>query len=140
MKLPLSRLFPEVEMWIAIELIREPIARPQPWTVPFGPETGSLVEFYGIVRETEGGGKITALQYEAYASMAEKVMREKITRLEQRHPCQAVRIVHRLGPVRLGESAIYVGIQSRHRGEGFLFLQDFMDELKKDVPIWKQVA
>ena len=124
-------------MRIDIELTNEPIARPQRWPVPFDPETGSLVEFYGLVRETEGTAKISSLRYEAYASMAEKVMREKIAVLGKKHPCQAIRIVHRLGLVPKGESAIYVGIQSRHRREGFLFLQEFMDEFKKDVPIWK---
>jgi molybdopterin synthase catalytic subunit len=127
-------------MWISLELTRDPIARPQPWPVPFGPETGSLVEFFGIVRETEGPAKIASLHYEAYGAMAEKVMRAKIDLLEKRHPCQAIRVVHRLGEIPIGESAIYVGIQSRHRQAGFLFLQDFMDELKRDVPIWKQVA
>jgi molybdopterin synthase catalytic subunit len=124
-------------MWISIELTEQPIARPQTWTVPFDLETGSLVEFYGIVRETEAAAKIPSLRYEAYASMAEKVMREKIALLEKKHPCEAIRIVHRLGIVPKGESAIYVGIQSRHRREGFLLLQEFMDEFKKDVPIWK---
>jgi molybdopterin synthase catalytic subunit len=124
-------------MWIDIELTQEPIARPQTWPVPFDPETGSLVEFFGIVRETEGENKIPSLRYEAYASMAEKVMREKIALLEKKHPCQAIRIVHRVGVVPKGESAIYVGIQSKHRREGFLFLQEFMDEFKRDVPIWK---
>ena len=127
-------------MQIAIELTREPIARPQVWPEPAAAETGSLVEFYGIVRATEGAAKIDSLHYEAYASMAEKVMREKIALLQKKHPCQAIRIVHRLGPVPAGQGAIYVGIQSRHRREGFLFLQEFMDEFKKDVPIWKQVA
>jgi molybdopterin synthase catalytic subunit len=124
-------------MQIDIALTQEPIERPQAWDVPFDPETGSLVEFYGVVRETEGVAKISSLRYEAYASMAEKVIREKIADLEKKHPCQAIRIVHRLGLVPKGESAIYVGIQSRHRQEGFLFLQEFMNEFKKDVPIWK---
>ncbi len=124
-------------MWIDITLTPEPIARPQNWNVPFDPEIGSLVEFYGIVRETENAAKISSLRYEAYISMAEKIMREKIAELEKKYPCQAIRIVHRLGIVPKGESAIYVGIQSRHRREGFLFLQEFMDEFKKDVPIWK---
>ena len=127
------------QMKIEIEFTQQPIARPQKWAVPCEPETGSLVEFYGIVRETEGADKIASLQYEAYASMAEKVMREKIALLEKKHPCQAIRIVHRLGLIPKGESAIYVGIQSRHRREGFLFLQEFMDEFKKDVPIWKLI-
>jgi molybdopterin synthase catalytic subunit len=125
-------------MEITIELTREPIARPQ----PFSPdaETGSLVEFFGLVRRTENADAISALHYEAYETMAEKIMREKIALLEKRHPCQSVRVVHRLGEVPVGEPAIYVGIRSRHRGEGFRFLQEFMDELKKDVPIWKRVS
>jgi molybdopterin synthase catalytic subunit len=127
-------------MWISIELTREAIARPQAWSVPWGPETGAVVEFFGMVRATEGPDQIAVLRYEAYDAMAEKVMREKIALLEQRHPCQAIRIVHRLGEVPQGESAIYVGIQASHRGEAFAFLRDFMDELKKDVPIWKVVA
>lgn len=124
-------------MQIDIVLTRDPIARPQPWAVPLDSETGSLVEFYGIVRATEGSSAISSLHYEAYASMAEKVIREKIALLETLHPCRAIRVVHRLGKVPVGESAIYVGLQSPHRREGFLFLQAFMDELKKDVPIWK---
>ena len=124
-------------MEVTIELAQDPITRPQTWRVPVDSETGSLVEFYGIVRETEGTEKISSLRYEAYAAMAEKVMREKIATLEKKHPCRAIRIVHRLGIIPIGESAIYVGIQSRHRREGFLFLQEFMDEFKKDVPIWK---
>ena len=125
-------------MEITIELTREPIARPQP--VSADAETGSLVEFFGLVRRTENSEAIGSLHYEAYETMAKKIMREKIALLEKRHPCQSVRIVHRLGEVAVGEAAIYVGIRSRHRGEGFRFLQEFMDELKKDVPIWKRVA
>jgi len=124
-------------MQIEIIFTQEPITRPQAWPIPHGAETGSLVEFYGIVREIEGTEKIPSLHYEAYASMAEKVIREKIALIETKYPCQAVRIVHRLGIIPKGESAIYVGLQSKHRREGFLFLQEFMDEFKKDVPIWK---
>jgi molybdopterin synthase catalytic subunit len=124
-------------MWISIEFTDKPIMRPQTWPVPFDAEIGALAEFYGIVRETEGADKISSLKYEAYASMAEKVMREKIVLLEKKHPCQAVRVVHRLGTVPKGESAIYVGVQSSHRQEAFSFLREFMDEFKKDVPIWK---
>jgi molybdopterin synthase catalytic subunit len=125
-------------MHIEIEFTREPIARPQEWAIPLEPETGALVEFCGIVRETEGAAKIASLSYEAYSSMAGKVMREIIAGLEKKHACQAIRVVHRLGVVPRGESAIYVGIRSCHRQEGFLMLQEFMDVFKKDVPIWKR--
>jgi len=125
-------------MRVEIILTRDPIARPQP--APLDAETGSLVEFFGLVRGTEAGAPIDALTYESYDAMAEKIMREKIAFLQKRHPIQGIRVVHRLGRVPRGEAAIYVGIQSAHRGEGFRFLQEFMKELKQDVPIWKQVV
>jgi len=40
--------------------------------------------------------------------------------------------------VSAGEAAIYVGIASAHRAEGFALLAAFMDRLKQDVPIWKR--
>jgi molybdopterin synthase catalytic subunit len=125
-------------MEISIELTLEPIPRAPSW--PVGAEVGSLVEFFGLVRGEENGAEITALDYEAYEEMAKKIMREKILRLGKKYPCRAVRVVHRTGRVPVGESAIYVGVQSRHRQEGFLFLQEFMDELKRDVPIWKRAT
>ncbi len=125
-------------MQIHIAFTTEPIGRPQDW--PAQPDVGSLVEFYGQVRASEGAEPIAALHYEAYTAMAEKVMREKLESLASVHPCHAVRVIHRLGSVAVGESAIYVGIQSRHRREGFALLAAFMDELKKDVPVWKSIA
>jgi molybdopterin molybdotransferase len=46
-------------------------------------------------------------------------------------------VIHRIGVVPVGEAAIYVGIAGRHRAEAFALLGEFMDRLKKDVPIWK---
>ena len=127
-------------MHLEILLTELPIERPQMWEAAMDAETGSFVEFYGSVRKTEGQDEIASLHYEAYESMVEKVIREKIALLEKKYPCQALRIVHRLGQVSVGESAIYVGVRSRHRREGFLLLQGLMDEFKRDVPIWKRVS
>ena len=104
------------------------------------PGAGALVRFEGRVRGEEKGATIDALQYEAYASMAKQQM-EKIARnLDARHPCLAVRVRHRVGRVPVGEAAILVEISARHRREAFAFLAEFMDELKRDVPIWKAVS
>ena len=118
----------------------EEVGQPQAWSRAASSETGALVEFYGLVRGQEAGAPIVAIDYEAYPAMAERVMREKLHALGQRHPVQAARVVHRLGRIPVGAAAIYVGLRSRHRREGFLLLQEFMDELKRDVPIWKVAA
>jgi len=101
---------------------------------------GVLVEFQGVVRGGEDGQSISALDYEAYPEMAVRQIRRLLETISTRHPCLAVRVIHRLGLVLVGETAIYVGIISRHRAEGFALLSEFMDRLKQDVPIWKRRA
>lgn len=101
---------------------------------------GAWVEFRGVVRGEESGQAIAALEYEAYAPMAEREMRRLLTELSGANPCLAARVIHRIGIVPVGEAAIYVGIAARHRAEAFALLAGFMDRLKQDVPIWKRRA
>jgi molybdopterin synthase catalytic subunit len=37
----------------------------------------------------------------------------------------------------VGDTAIYLRVDSKHRSEGFRMMEEFMNRLKKDVPIWK---
>ena len=101
---------------------------------------GAVARFDGIVRESENGARISALEYEAYQPMAEKVIREILRELGNGHPVELARVYHRTGIVPVGESAILVEVHSRHRGEAFAVLTKFMDRLKQDVPIWKVKA
>ncbi|MFO1514456.1 MAG: molybdenum cofactor biosynthesis protein MoaE [Verrucomicrobiota bacterium] len=84
--------------------------------------------------------RIAALEYEAYAPMAEREMRRLLSELTTAQPCLAACVIHRIGVVPVGEAAIYVGIAARHRAEAFALLAGFMDRLKQDVPIWKRRA
>lgn len=102
--------------------------------------SGAVVEFAGLVRGEEDGRAIEALDYEAYEDMArsqtEKILRE----LGKAFPCHLVRVAHRVGRVAVGEAAILVRIEAKHRAEAFGLLSAFMDRLKQDVPIWKSVS
>jgi len=122
-------------MSIEVVLTTRPIVRPCP--MPVSDRCGALAEFYGTVRGEENGRPIRALHYEAYETMAQTLLETIAADRLREHPCHAVRIVHRLGEVPVGEAAIYVGALSAHRREAFAFLAAFMDRLKTDVPIWK---
>lgn len=123
-------------MRLTLHLGPEPIpaSLPAPLT---GPGIGALAEFRGLVRGEEQGHPIAGLVYEAYQPMAEREITRIVDALVTAHPCLAVHIRHRLGPIPVGEAAIYVGVVSRHRAEAFAVLAGFMDRLKIDVPIWK---
>lgn len=123
-------------MRITLHLGPEPI----PPTLPppdAGPGIGALAEFRGLVRGEENGQPIGGLLYEAYQPMASREITRILDELSVAHPVHAVRVIHRLGPIPVGEAAIYIGVAARHRAEAFALLAGFMDRLKQDVPIWK---
>ncbi|RME92055.1 MAG: molybdenum cofactor biosynthesis protein MoaE [Verrucomicrobia bacterium] len=127
-------------MEIEVQLTTEPIEPPPMGAVLRGGSCGAWAEFTGVVRGEEDGRPIAALEYEAYEPMALRVMRDILARLGERHPCHAVRVIHRVGIIPVGEAAIWIGVAAGHRQEAFAMLSEFMDELKKDVPIWKRRA
>lgn len=123
-------------MKIEIQITREKIAAPKFYEEFYG-GGGAIAEFSGIVRDLENGEKISALEYEAYSPMAENEMRRILESLAQKHPILAATVIHRIGVIPVGEAAIYLGVMSKHRGEAFAVLTEFMNGLKQEVPIWK---
>lgn len=123
-------------MEIKIQLTTSPIAETIP--PPTEGATGAWVEFRGVVRGEENGQSILALEYEAYPEMAEREIRRLLETLAVKLPCLAAQIIHRVGVIPVGETAIYIGVAARHRGPALALLAEFMDRLKQDVPIWKR--
>src|SRR5450432_2355716 len=125
-------------MEIEIELTTSPIA--EKILPPASGAAGAWLEFRGVVRGEENSQPIAALEYEAYPEMAEPEIRRLLESLAIKHPCLAARVIHRVGVIPAGETAIYVGVAARHRSEAIALLAEFMDRLKQDVPIWKRRA
>jgi molybdopterin molybdotransferase len=125
----------EIEIQFTDRPIAETILPPgQPGAV------GAWLEFRGVVRGEENGQTIRALEYEAYPEMAGREIRRLLQEISARHPCRAAKVIHRVGVIPVGETTIYVGVASPHRGEAIALLAEFMDRLKQDVPIWKRRA
>jgi len=125
-------------MEIEVQLTRDPI--PEKFPPSASCAHGAWLEFRGVVRGEEHGCEISALEYEAYPDMASHEIRRLLQEIGSRHPCLAATVVHRIGVIPAGETAIYAGIVSAHRGEAIALLTEFMDRLKEDVPIWKRRA
>ena len=107
---------------------------------PSATSLGAWVEFRGVVRGEENGLPIAALEYETYSPMAEHEMRRIIEAIASAKPCLFARVIHRVGIIPVGEAAIYVGVAGKHRAEAFGLLTEFIDGLKRNVPIWKRRA
>ncbi len=99
---------------------------------------GAAVYFSGVVRGSEASQPISAIEYECFRPMAEHQFHQLFDELERRWPVESVRLVHRIGVVKVGEPSLWVEVVTPHRGESFAACQWLIDELKRVVPIWKK--
>lgn len=101
-------------------------------------QMGAAVYFLGVVRGTEGDAAINAIEYEAFHRMAEHQFNLLFDELQKRWPIESVRLVHRIGVVKVNEPSLWVEVIAPHRGEAFAACQWLIDEMKRVVPIWKK--
>ena len=99
---------------------------------------GAVVYFVGAVRDVEEGRNISAIEYEAFQQMVEHQFELIFQEMEKRWPIESVRLVHRIGVVKVNEPSLWVEVVAPHRGEAFAACQYLIDEMKSVVPIWKK--
>ena len=99
---------------------------------------GAAVYFAGVVRGVEEGRAINAIDYEAFQGMAEHQFDLIFQEMEKRWPIESVRLVHRIGVVKVNEPSLWVEVVAPHRGEAFAACQYLIEEMKRVVPIWKK--
>ncbi|MBA3548208.1 MAG: molybdenum cofactor biosynthesis protein MoaE [Nannocystis sp.] len=101
-------------------------------------QAGGVVTFIGKVRDHSRGHAIDHLEYEAYAPMALKVMRQIAAAVEAEVAGASVAVHHRLGRLAIGEAAVVIAAAAPHRAEAFAACREVIERLKRDVPIWKR--
>jgi molybdopterin synthase catalytic subunit len=96
------------------------------------PRAGAVVSFSGVTRE------VPALEYEAYAEMAERKLATIVAEAIERHGLCAAAAEHRHGTVALGEPSVVVAASAPHRAEAFAGAREIIDRIKAEAPIWKR--
>lgn len=99
---------------------------------------GGYAAFEGWVRNHNEGVAVTALEYEAFETLAVKEGERIIAEACARFGVTAARCVHRVGALALGDVAVWVGVSAPHRDEAFRACRYIIDEVKHRVPIWKK--
>lgn len=102
------------------------------------PETGGVCTFIGLVRRHSRGVTVERLEYEAYAAMAEKVIRELVAEIEAEVPGARLAVEHRVGTLAIGDAAVVIAAAAPHRAEAFTACRACIDRLKDRAPIWKK--
>lgn len=99
---------------------------------------GACVCFEGWVRDHNGGEVVTALEYESHEPVAVKEGDKILAEALERFDLVAVRCVHRVGLLQLGDCAVWVGVSAEHRAAAFDACRFIIDGIKERVPIWKK--
>lgn len=122
---------------IDIGLIERPaVYVPAPALVMGGGEAVFLGRTRGEVHPEFG--RLVALEYEAYAGMAEKRLRELATVVAAEQSALHIFLRHTVGRVPVGAASVFIQVLCPHRKQAFAGCSFLIDELKVDVPIWKR--
>jgi molybdopterin converting factor subunit 1 len=100
------------------------------------PKAGGIDIFLGTTRDEDQ--KLLALDYESYETMARKQLRALAEAAHGKWPIISLVILHRLGRVPVGEASVLIAVSTPHRAEAFEACRWIIDQLKKDVTIWKK--
>ncbi len=119
-------------------LSNEPLDLAKIFSTFHHPAAGGIVLFSGEVRNHHQGREVAFLEYEAYESMAEKMIAKIIEEARQKWELHLAYCMHRLGRVEISESAIVVLTATSHRKEAYEANRWIIDKIKHEVPIWKK--
>jgi molybdopterin synthase catalytic subunit len=121
-----------------IEITEEPIDHAALTDRVRSNRAGAVCTFLGTVRELTGTRRTASLVYEAYPAMAHQKMAELEAEARRRWPVLDAALVHRVGPLDLGEISVVVAVSCPHRDQAFEACRWLIDSLKEVVPIWKK--
>ena len=98
---------------------------------------GATVSFSGVVRDHDGGRGVSALEYHGHPTAASVVARVA-GEIAARPGVIAVAVSHRIGLLKVGDVALAVAVSAAHRREAFAACSDLVDEVKRQLPVWKR--
>ncbi len=107
---------------------------------PDADRAGAIATFTGRVRARDGedDDRTEYLEFEKYEGVADERLASLEADLEAREGVHEVELFHRTGVVRDGEDIVFVVVLAGHRGEAFRTVEDGINRLKDEVPLFKK--
>lgn len=102
------------------------------------PEAGALAVFEGWVRNQNEGRQVLSLEYESAPDLCRAEAEKLLAEARSRYPILDATIAHRVGHLRIGDLAVWIGVTSRHRAAAFDACRFLIEDLKVRLPIWKK--
>ncbi|WP_223912753.1 molybdenum cofactor biosynthesis protein MoaE [Actinomyces capricornis] len=104
---------------------------------------GAVVTFSGVVRDHDQGRGVTGIEYSAHPTAGEVVARIAAQVAASRGAgaeagVTALGLVHRVGELAVGETALAVAVSAPHRAQAFAACSELVEEVKRQLPVWKR--
>ncbi|RZV11616.1 molybdopterin synthase subunit MoaE /molybdopterin guanine dinucleotide biosynthesis accessory protein MobB [Natrinema hispanicum] len=107
---------------------------------PRADRAGAIATFTGRVRAKDSAddARTQYLEFEKYVGVADERMAALETDLEARDGVFDVELYHRTGIVEDGDDIVFVVVLAGHREEAFRTVEDGINRLKDEVPLFKK--
>ncbi|AYE51183.1 molybdopterin-guanine dinucleotide biosynthesis protein B [Priestia megaterium NCT-2] len=120
------------------KIVRDPISVEEVTNQVSRREVGAITLFIGTVREFTKGKRTLSLEYQAYDSMAVKMLSQIGKEIKNKWPDSWVAITHRIGKLEITDIAVVIAVSSPHRKTAYEANEYAIERIKQIVPIWKK--
>lgn len=124
--------------WVGLSSDPLPIGEALEWA--HRDDCGAVVLFSGVARDhSSDRAGVDRLEYEAYEAQVTPRLAALADEARRRWPVIGrLVMIHRIGELVVGDSAVIVAASSPHRPEAFAAARFCIDALKATIPIWKR--
>jgi molybdopterin synthase catalytic subunit len=99
---------------------------------------GAVLLFLGTVRDRNDGRPVRGMRYDAYAGMAEDVLRSIASEAAGIAGSDRIAVVHRTGELAIGDISVAIAVSTPHRAAAFDAARHVIEQIKVRLPVWKR--
>ncbi len=99
---------------------------------------GGIFVFEGRVRLSNNKKLVKYIEYECHYPLAYNVFQQLIKKVKKKFQLNFFQCRHRVGKVKAGECALWLGIRSIHRNDSIAACDYIITYIKNKFPIWKK--
>lgn len=103
-----------------------------------GNTVGATITFIGTVKGLTETGPVDRIDFTADEPVALRQMDLLRQEARDRFQLHEAALIHRLGPLEVGEPIVVTAASAPHREDAFQACRWLIDNLKERVPIWKR--
>jgi len=126
---------------VIAEVTEAPLSLDELMDADGSPSAGAVACFVGRIRDhdPEASGEVVALDYTGHPD-AGRIIGEIAARVASEVDADGaalVAVAHRIGRLQIGDAALIACVSSPHRELAFRLCAELVEQVKRDLPIWK---